>query len=156
MRILDGLKPGVNPLPVATEEGNPVTDTRVIGALGLEAALSRMQKVEEMLHGRLIASIDAGGYDTSPRLKEWQDSLDALRKVESDSLKVMEEKKRLLNVDAVKSWLDKKIETTKAFLLNLPGKVAPGLDGLPWHEIQKRLDLEVRNALAKLSANDLT
>jgi len=153
LKVLDGLNPAGLPLPVP--ETKP-TQRKKTGELGLEAALSRIKKMEEHLHSRLIEAIDGGGYETSTRLKDWQDSLEILRKVESDFLKVAQEQKRLMSVDAVKSWLDKKIESAKAFLLNVPGKIAPALDGLPWHEIQKRLDVEVRNALSKLATNDLT
>jgi hypothetical protein len=42
------------------------------------------------------------------------------------------------------------IENVKSVLLNLPAKVAPGLEGLPWHEIQSRLDQEIRDILEGL------
>lgn len=160
MRILDELKPAGKPSPVGKKppavKPTGADSALVSGEPGLEGALIRIKTMEQRLHGRVIETFDGGGNDTPVRLRAWNDSLDILRKMEADTLKVLEEKKRLMSVDAVRSWLDKKIETTKAFLLNLPGKIAPNLDGLPWHEIQKRLEAEVRNALSKLSTNDLT
>lgn len=158
-RILDGIKPSSVTVKGGTTKitsKHIATKKEALGELGLEAALSRIKAMEQRLHGQLIDTIDSKGFDVAPKLKSWQDSCELLRKTEGDCLKVLEEQKRLMDVDQVKSWLSKKLETAKAYLLNLPAKVAPGLDGLPWHEIQKRLEVEVRNALTKLSASDLT
>lgn len=114
-----------------------------------------MKAMEQRLHDRVVETFETGGHDTPLRLRAWNDSLEILRKLEADSLKVLEEKGDLMRVDAVRLWFCRKIETAKAFLLNLPAKVSPNLDGLPWHETQKRLEVEVRNALAKLATFDL-
>lgn len=164
MRILDerdqaGASSSVGKKTPAKPRHNPVSPSSnggPSGEPGLEGALTRIKTMEQRLHERVIETFDGGGNDTPVRLRAWNDSLDILRKMEADTLKVLEEKKRLMNVDAVRVWFCRKIETAKAFLLNLPGKIAPGLDGLPWHETQKRLEAEVRNALAKLATFDLT
>ena len=89
-----------NAARILAEISPPVANTprkkpAAAGELGIEAALARIKNVEAMLHGRLIETIDGGGFDVSAKLKEWQDSLDVLRKMEGDALKVLEEKNNI-------------------------------------------------------------
>jgi hypothetical protein len=82
--------------------------------------------------------------------KDWQTALDLLRKAEKNLTDHLTQQKDLLPALEVKTWLARKIEATKSTLLDLPGKIAPELEGLPWPEIQKRLTEEIRDALGKL------
>lgn len=53
----------------------------------------------------------------------------------------------------MKTWLFRQIISAKSTLTNLPGKLAPQLEGLPWPQIQRKLEEEIQSALAKLSSD---
>ena len=77
----------------------------------------------------------------------WQNSLDVLRKCENDLVKVLELQNELIPYKKYLSELEPKLLNFKTILLNIPSKLSPRLENLPWHEIQKLLDVEIRDAL---------
>lgn len=121
--------------------------------LGLEAALGRLRDAERRTYRLWCQAVDEGDPSQAQAFKSWQLALDQLRKAEGSLLDVLERRRELLPSGEVKLWMSRQIEAAKATLLDLPGKLAPALESLPWPEIQKTLDAEVRHALAKLSEN---
>lgn len=70
-------------------------------------------------------------------------------------LEFEERARALLPADKVRTLIARGVEVVKSRFLDLPGRVAPMVDGLPWHETQKILDREVRRVLEGLSSLDL-
>ena len=118
---------------------------------GLSAALERARLAEVDAYEAHHESMQKTGIISAGSLDAWQKTLDILRKCETDFTKVLERRRELVEIKQVQDWLQHHIEQIKAILLNLPAKLAPSLESLPWHEIQKRLDQEVRDAISKLS-----
>jgi len=113
-------------------------------ALGLEAALDRLRRAEATCYRR---------WNESPGKKEfdaWSTSVDILRRAEKNLTDHMVATKDLLPAGEVRAWIFKHVTAAKRYLLDIPGKVAPDLEGLPWPEIQKTLEKEVRHALERL------
>lgn len=118
---------------------------------GLSAALDRARLAEVDAYQAHHESMQKTGIISAGSLDAWQKTLDILRKCETDFTKVLERRRELVEIKQVQDWLQHHIEQIKAILLNLPAKLAPSLESLPWHEIQKRLDQEMRDAISKLS-----
>ena len=119
---------------------------------GIEGALRRLRDAEVELHGRWAEAVEQKKPGTGNLFKDWQDSLDLLRRAEADLLKVLEAKKELVSLAEVSKWISRQIQTAVGRLLSLPPNIAPALEGMPWHAIQKKLDEEMRKAIAGLSA----
>jgi hypothetical protein len=119
---------------------------------GLSAALERARLAEVDAYQAHHESMEKTGIISAGSLDAWQKTLDILRKCETDFTKVLERRRELVEIKQVQEWLQPHIEQIKAILLNLPANISPSLESLPWHEIQKRLDQEVRDAIAKLGA----
>jgi hypothetical protein len=128
--------------PVSRETGND--------EIGLEAALERLRQAEQATFVKWRESFNQNMRESPVFFKDWQTALDLLRKAEKNLTDHLTQQKDLLPALEVKTWLARKIEATKSTLLDLPGKIAPELEGLPWPEIQKRLTEEIRDALGKL------
>jgi hypothetical protein len=128
--------------PVSRETGND--------EIGLEAALERLRQAEQATFAKWRESFNQNMRESPVFFKDWQTALDLLRKAEKNLTDHLTQQKDLLPALEVKTWLARKIEATKSTLLDLPGKIAPELEGLPWPEIQKRLTEEIRDALGKL------
>jgi hypothetical protein len=128
--------------PVSRETGNE--------DIGLEAALERLRQAEQATFAKWRESFNQNMKESPVFFKDWQTALDLLRKAEKNLTDHLTQQKDLLPALEVKTWLARKIEATKSTLLDLPGKIAPELEGLPWPEIQKRLTEEIRDALGKL------
>jgi hypothetical protein len=84
--------------------------------------------------------------------RDWIAAVEQMRKSESDLLEVLARRKQLVDVDAVKEWAVRMVETTKGLLLVMPTKLAGELEGMDWPDIQARLDAEIRDILTNLSA----
>ena len=159
--------PAVKPLPVPPEpkkRGRPRKQpqdsiasekiTKKTGSLpetGIEKALERARIAELKAYQMYEEVVAKTGIISVNSLDAWQKTLDVLRKCEMDFTKVLERRRVLITKKEVQDWLEPMIEQTKTMLLNLPAKLAPGLENLPWHEIQARLDQEIRDVIAKLS-----
>ncbi len=120
-------------------------------ALGLEAALTRLRQAESATYHRWMQGLENKDPDSATHFQNWQRAMDLLRKAEGNLLELLERRRELLPADEVRVWLSRQIETAKSTLLDMPGKLAPSLENLPWTEIQKALEDEVRHALSKLS-----
>jgi hypothetical protein len=114
---------------------------------GLEGGLARLRHAE--MHSYNCWSETGSVSD----LKAWHGALDLLRKAEDNLISVLERRKELLPAGEVRSALATMVEAAKSSLLDLPGRVAPSLEGLPWPEIKKALDIELREVLRGLSDN---
>jgi len=122
--------------------------------VGLMPALERARSAELAAYKAHIKIFDEQGITSSTALDAWQKTLDILRKCETDFTKVLERRRELIEIKRVQEWIEQRIELVKTIFLNIPAKLAPSLEGLPWHEIQKRLDQEVRDAISKLKNID--
>ena len=148
-RFLLGLKPTEeNPAkPAAVKKLQiPATDKKV----GLMPALERARAAELAAYDAHMKIFNEQGITSASALDAWQKTLDILRKCETDFTKVLERRRELIEIKKVQEWIEQKIELIKTIFLNVPAKLAPALEGLPWHEIQKRLDQELRDAIGKL------
>lgn len=140
-----------------TKSGKKVTKpkklpkTKVNSEVGMFAALERAKAAEVAAHTIYIDTLNKTGVISTNSLDAWQKTLDILRKCETDFVKVLERQKVLVQKTEVQEFLEPMIEMTKMMLLNLPSKIAPSLEDLAWHEIQERLDIEVRDILDKLT-----
>ncbi len=117
------------------------------GDVGLDAALVRLRQSEVLGYQKWMD-------DPSPQtFKSYSQSVELLRKAEKNLLDLQRERRELLAKDEVKTWLFRQIISAKATLTNLPGKLAPQLEGMPWPQIQRKLEEEIQNALTKLSSD---
>ena len=126
-------------------EGLSASKIKALSLEGLEGALARLRHAEKYSYECWT------GTGSVSDLKAWHGALDLLRKAEDNLLVVLTKRRDLLPAAEVQSWMGRKIEAAKAALLDMPGRVAPGLEGLPWPEIQKLLEHEIRAALRGIS-----
>jgi hypothetical protein len=136
--------------PVTTD---PPKNIKKIDKLlpGMMAALDRAREAEVVAYQMYNDALTQTGVISVNSLGSWQATLDILRKCETDFSRVLERQRLLIEKKEVQDWLEPMIEQTKTMLLNLPAKLAPSLEGLPWHEIQQRLDQEIRDVITKLT-----
>ena len=118
---------------------------------GLLQALERARQAEVDAYKAHIDFLRKSGIVNASLLGTWQSTLDILRNCEKDFTKVLESRRELVQMKEVVDFFEPMIEQTKAILLNLAAKVAPGLEGMPWQDIEKKLDQEIRHALSKLT-----
>lgn len=122
--------------------------------VGLVAALDRARQAEVDAYTAHIEFMKQNNSINTSALDAWQKTLEILRRCENDFTKVLEMRKELVSLKKVQDWMHPLIEQTKMQLLNIPSKLAPQLENLPWHEIQKKIDEEIRSAISKLKAPD--
>jgi hypothetical protein len=118
---------------------------RELSAEGLEGALARLRHAEKHSYQCWTAS------GSISDLKAWHGALDLLRKAEDNLLVVLTKRRDLLPAGEVQTWIGRRVDAAKASLLDLPARVSPGVEGLPWPEIQKILEREIREALRGIS-----
>lgn len=118
---------------------------------GMVAALERAREAEVVAYELYNEALEKTGVISVNSLDAWQKTLDILRKCETDFSRVLERQRLLVEVKEVQDWLEPMLEQTKTMLLNMPAKMAPSLEGLPWHEIQQRLEQEIRDVVTKLA-----
>lgn len=119
--------------------------------LGISPALDRLRSAEALAHQAWLDAHKKADPSVATRHKEWQQCLEALRRMEQSLLEVLETRRELLPTSEVKNWMATQIERSKAALLDIPAKVAPELEGMTWPQIQKRLREEISDALKDLS-----
>lgn len=117
------------------------------GDVGLDAALVRLRQSEFLAHQKWMNDFSTSAF------RNYGQSIELLRKAEKNLLDLQKERRELLAKDEVKTWLFRQIISAKATLTNLPGKLAPQLEGLHWPQIQRKLEEEIQSALAKLSSD---
>lgn len=137
--------------PTATETGHEIPQD-IVNELGLDPALVRLRYVEHTAYTRLMAAMESGTVPDA-MFRSYGQSVELLRKAEKNLLDLQREQRELLPKSEVKTWLFQQIVNTKATLTNIPGKLAPQLEGLPWPKIQLALEKEIRHALSKLSSD---
>lgn len=120
--------------------------------LGLDAALGRLRAAEFTAYSEWKKGLGQGAA-SAPMFRSYSQSIELLRKAEKNLLDLQKERKTLMPASEVKEWMVHRIMGAKTILLNLPGKLAPQLEGLPWPKIQERLEEEIRNALERLAAD---
>jgi hypothetical protein len=126
-------------------QGLSAAKTKELSAEGLEGALARLRHAEKHSYDVWTASGSVSD------LKSWHGALDLLRKAEDNLLVVLTKRRDLLPAGEVQTWIGRKIDAAKAALLDMPARISPGLESLPWPEIQKILEREVRGALRGIS-----
>lgn len=119
--------------------------------LGISPALDRLRNAEALAHQAWLDAHKKADPSVASRHKEWQQCLEALRRMEQSLLEVLETRRELLPTSEVKNWMATQIERSKAALLDVPAKIAPELEGMTWPQIQKRLREEISDALKDLS-----
>ena len=151
-RYLLGLKPAEEKQPgkTAVKKSQKKNDAASDKKVGLMPALERARAAELAAYDAHMKIFNEQGITSASALDAWQKTLDILRKCETDFTKVLERRRELIEIKKVQEWIEQKIELVKTIFLNVPAKLAPALEGLPWHEIQKRLDQELRDAIGKL------
>lgn len=117
------------------------------GDVGLDAALVRLRQSEALGYQKWMDEQNGQAF------KNYAQAVELLRKAEKNLVDLQKERRELLAKDEVKTWLFRQIISAKATLTNLPGKLAPQLEGLPWPQIQRKLEEEILSALAKLSSD---
>ncbi|HNW34436.1 MAG TPA: hypothetical protein PKM25_05860 [Candidatus Ozemobacteraceae bacterium] len=121
-------------------------------ARGLEAGVKRLRDAEEKLHRKWCDAVDASDPTARGCFQDWQDALELLAKAEQSLVKYLKETGVLTETAKFKTFMKQNIEMAKSILLDIPGRVSPQCEGLPWHQIQKLLEPEIRRALEKLAA----
>jgi hypothetical protein len=116
-----------------------------LSAEGLQGALARLRHAEKHSYECWTSSGSVSD------LKAWHGALDLLRKAEDNLLVVLTKRRDLLPAGEVQTWIGRRVDAAKASLLDLPARVSPGVEGLPWPEIQKILEREIREALRGIS-----
>ncbi|GAB6113426.1 hypothetical protein JCM14713_31840 [Desulfomicrobium salsuginis] len=138
--------PEANSRPAPADRGDQAR-VEVCGNVGLDAALVRLRQSEALGYQKWMDEPNAQTF------RSYSQSMELLRKAEKNLLDLQKERRELLAKDEVKTWLFRQIISAKATLTNLPGKLAPQLEGLPWPQIQRKLEEEIQSALAKLSSD---
>ena len=138
--------------PKATLKGKAKNKKKL--EVGLIAALERARQAEVDAYTAHMNYMTENDAINTNALDAWQKTLEILRRCENDFTKVLEMRKELVSLKKVQDWMHPLIEQTKMQLLNIPSKLAPQLENLPWHEIQKKIDEEIRSAISKLKAPD--
>lgn len=116
---------------------------------GLTPALGRVRQAEIEAYEQYRKKLSQNK-PTAGALKTWQSTLDVLRKCENDFLSVLEARKELIPYNRYLAELQPMLGKIKLILMNIPSKLAPRLEGLPWHEIQKILESEIRDVLENI------
>lgn len=139
--------PEAKPVSVSAGMSDLSRAFETCGDVGLDAALVRLRQSEVLGYQKWMD-------EPSPQaFKSYSQSVELLRKAEKNLLDLQRERRELLAKDEVKTWLFRQIISAKATLINLPGKLAPQLEGQPWPKIQQKLEEEIQSALAKLSSD---
>lgn len=141
--------PAAEPEPDVASDEQPIIPGEE--ELGLEGALTRLREAEQRTYQLWLKALYEGQPDQGNHFQTWRQAVDLLRKAEGNLLDVLQQRRDLLPADEVKLWMSRQIEVAKASLLDIPGKLAPSLENMPWSEIQKNLDQEIRHALKRLS-----
>lgn len=139
------------PKPKKRAKKHPITTLNEKTVLGMVAALQRARQAEYDAHEIYQKGFKKTGIISAVSLDIWQKTLDILRRCETDFIKTMERQRLLVERSAVQTYIETMIEQVKQTMLNLPSKMAPSLDGLPWQEIQEKMEAEVRDVLEGLS-----
>lgn len=71
-------------------------------------------------------------------------------RADGEEIKVQHNIKALVPLASVKKWLRMTMVKIKTRLLSMPQKISAGLEGLEWHEIQKKLDADFRFVLEEV------
>ena len=138
----------------ATETPRPPNQApATTGGLGIEGAVERLRRYEQMLAGRLELELTSGGDDINRCYRDWITAVEQMRKSESDLLDVLERRRVLIPADEAKGVFLRMVETTKGLLLVMPAKLSGELEGMEWVDIKKRLDGEIRDILTNLSTS---
>ena len=117
---------------------------------GLEFALKRLQAVEVKLADKVHNSVGDPAL-FNEHLRNWNQILDSLRKIEVDALKVMEEKGDLIRVDDAKAFYDKGILPVKTRLMALPVQLSNILEGQDAATIQSVMKSHITKILSDIS-----
>lgn len=128
-------------------EIRPVDLAPVSTELGLDPALDRLRQAELMAFQEWQANPSATVF------RSYGQAVELLRKAEKNLIDLQRERRELLPKSEVKTWLFRQIVSAKSTLTNIPGKLAPQLEGLPWPKIQAKLEEEILHALGKLSSD---
>lgn len=141
-------------VPVVSDgEAHPVALPVEIGfEPGLDPAVDRLRQAEVMAFHRWNKAVEDGNAPEAV-FRSYGQAVELLRKAEKNLLDLQRERRDLLPKSEVKVWLYRQIIASKTTLLNLPGKLAPGLEGQSWPKIQAKLEEEIRNAISKLSCD---
>jgi hypothetical protein len=136
-------KPGPGPTGVSGQSlvFEPCED------VGLDSALVRLRQSE------IIGYQNWTNQPSPQTFKSYSQAVELLRKAEKSLLDLQKDRRELLAKDEVKTWMYRQIISAKSTLTNLPGKLAPQLEGQPWPKIQQRLEEEIQSALTKLSSD---
>ena len=120
------------------------------GEEGIEHALKRVQKTEAQLAVKVQESIHDPAL-MGDNLRNWNQSLEILRKTEVDCLKVLEEKRTLIRLDEAISVYDKGILPVKTRLMALPVQLSTMLEGQDAATIQSIMEKQITKALEDIS-----
>ncbi|NCC94290.1 MAG: hypothetical protein EOM10_13570 [Opitutae bacterium] len=140
--------------PAASDgEAHPVALPVEIGfEPGLDPAVDRLRQAEVMAFHRWNKAV-ADGNAPEAVFRSYSQAVELLRKAEKNLLDLQVQRRDLLPKSEVRTWMLRQIVSAKSTLLNLPGKLSPSLEGLPWPRIQQRLEEEILHALGKLSSD---
>lgn len=128
-------------------EVRPVDLALVNTDLGLDPAVDRLRQAE------LLAFQEWQSNPSATVFRSYGQAVELLRKAEKNLIDLQRERRELLPKSEVKTWLFRQIISAKSTLTNIPGKLAPQLEGLPWPKIQAKLEEEILHALGKLSSD---
>ena len=139
--------PEARPMLGPADMGDQYSVFESCGDVGLDAALVRLRQSEALGYKKWMDEQNAQTF------KNYAQAVELLRKAEKNLVDLQKERRELLPKSEVKTWLFRQIISAKATLTNLPGKLAPQLEGQPWPKIQQRLEEEIQSALSKLSSD---
>lgn len=120
------------------------------GGKGIEAALERIRETEQHMASKVReVSEDPALFKVA--LKNWQDTVELLRKTEADALAILEKKKVLVRLDEAVALYNKGISTAQTRLRALPAAVASDLEDQDIITITEILEREIDRALEDIS-----
>ena len=122
------------------------------GKLGIAAAVDCLKNAEEMLHDLWEKARETKAADARKRFRKWQYALELLNRAEPMLVKYHNEMGNLSETSKIAAWLKRMIKRAESALTPLPAEMAKQCEGLPWPQIQKLLEGEMRRVLETIAA----
>jgi hypothetical protein len=141
---------GGEPLPGPALDLVAGTVVELSGEQGIEPAMNRLRAAEILAFQQWQAN------PTATAFRSYTQAVEALRKFERSFLDLQRERRELLPTTEVRAWMLRQIIASRTTLSNLPGKLAPQLEGHAWPKIQAKLEEEINNALSKLASDPVS
>ena len=140
-----------------SNRGRPKATPEPDGEGGIDAAVKRLRSAEKRLHGLWLKSlsVEKPNLAEADRIfKQWQNSIESLRKGEDTLQQLQVKRGKLLDADTVREFYKARVLPVKSRLRRMPNRLAPILEGEDALVIRRELESAIHKALESF-AEDL-